>query len=92
MRALTIAKGAETADKNLKEMKAPAQELDFTSSSLASMNFKVKSEPVQKIHAKKKLSSSKGTQGGIACHRCGNPGHLATTYQFKDEVCHKFNM
>ena len=85
MRALTIAKEAETADKNLKEMKAPTQELDFTSSNPASM--KVKSEPVQKIHTKKKLSSSKGAQGGVACHRCGNPGHLATTYQFKDEGC-----
>ena len=48
-RALTIATGAETADKNLKEMKAPAQELDSTSSSQASV--KVKVEPVQKIHA-----------------------------------------
>ena len=56
-RALTIAKGAETADKNLKEMKAPVQELDSTSSSPASV--KVKSEPVQKIHAKKKLSSNR---------------------------------
>ena len=68
-------------------MKAPAQELDSTSSSPASV--KVKSEPVQKIHAKKKLSSSKGAQGGVACHRCGNPDHLATTYRFKDKVCHK---
>ena len=50
VRALTIAKEAETADKNLKEMKAPTQELDFTSSNPASM--KVKSEPVQKIHPK----------------------------------------
>ena len=31
-RALTVAQGAETADKNLKEMKAPLQELDSTSS------------------------------------------------------------
>ena len=44
----TIAKGAETADKNLKEMKAPVQELDSTSNSQASM--KVKFEPVQKIY------------------------------------------
>ena len=46
MRALTIAKGAETADKNLKKMKGPVQELDTTSTCPASM--KVKSEPVQK--------------------------------------------
>ena len=72
-----MANGTETADKNLKEMKAPAQELDSASSSLASV--KVKSEPVQKIHAKKKLSSNKGAQGGVMCHRCGNPGHLVTT-------------
>ena len=76
VRTLTIAKGAETADKSLKEMKAPVQELDSTSSSPASV--KVKAEPVQKIHAKKKLSSTKGAQGGVTCHRCGNPGHLAT--------------
>ena len=86
-RTLTIAKGAETADKNLKEMKAPVQELDSTSSSPASV--KVKSEPVQKIHAKKKLSSTKGAQGGVTCHRCGNPGHLATACRFKDKVCRK---
>jgi hypothetical protein len=85
-RALTIAKGAETADKNLKEMKAPAPELDSTTSSSSA---KVKSEPVQKIHAKKKLSSTKGAQGGVTCHRCGNPGHLATACRFKDKVCHK---
>ena len=86
-RALTIATGAETADKNLKEMKAPAQELDSTSSSQASV--KVKVEPVQKIHAKRRLSPSKGAQGGVTCHRCGNPGHVATTCRFKDKVCHK---
>ena len=86
-RTPTIAKGAETADKNLKEMKAPVQEVDSTSSSPASV--KVKSEPVQKIHAKKKLSSAKGAQGGVTCHRCGNPGHLATACRFKDKVCHK---
>ena len=61
-RALTIATGA---DKNLKEMKAPAQELDSTSSSQASV--KVKVEPVQKIHAKRRLSPSKGAQGGVTC-------------------------
>ena len=50
--------------------------------------MKVKSESVQKVHDKKKLSSNKGAQGGIACHSCGNLGP-ATTYRFKDKVCHK---
>ena len=73
-RALTIATGAETAD-------------DSTSSSQASV--KVKVEPVQKIHAKRRLSPSKGAQGGVTCHRCGNPGYVETTCRFKDKVCHK---
>ena len=28
-------------------------------------------------------------QGGVICHRCGHPGHLATTCRFKDQVCHR---
>ena len=51
--------------------------------------MKVKVEPVKKIHAKRRLSPSKGAQGGVTCHRCGNPGHVATTCRFKDKVCHK---
>ena len=87
-RALTVAQGAETADKNLLEMKAPPQELDSTSSSQPSV--RVKSEPIQKINAKKKSSTAReGVQGGVTCHHCGRPGHLATTCRFKDQVCHR---
>ena len=87
-RALTVAQGSKTADKNLLEMKAPSQELDSTSSSQRSM--RVKSEPIQKINAKKESSTVReGAQGGMTCHRCGRPGHLATTCQFKDQVCHR---
>ena len=86
-RAVIVAQGAETADKNLKEMKAPPQELDSTSSSPAGV--KVKSEPIQKINAKKKFSAREGAQSGVTCHRCGHPGHLATTCRFKDQVCHR---
>lgn len=42
----TVAQGAEIADKNLEEMKAPLQELDSTISIQAGMT--VKSEHVQK--------------------------------------------
>ena len=83
-RALKVAKGAETADKNLQEMKAPSQELDSTSSS-SHATVRVKSEPIQKINAKK--TSAKDS--GVTCHRCGHPGHLATTCRFKDQVCHR---
>lgn len=88
-RALTVAQGAESADKNLKEMKAPPQELDSTSSSQTSV--RVKSEPIQKVNARKKLTTAtkEGAQGGVICHRCGHPGHLATTCRFKDQVCHR---
>ena len=85
-RALIVAEGAKTADKNLQEMKAPPQELDSTSSSQASV--KVKSEPIQKINAKKSGTAREGVLGGVTCHRCGCPGHLATMCRFKDQVCH----
>ena len=44
-RALTVAMGAETADRNLKEMKATPEELN--SSSCSQAGVRVKSEPVQ---------------------------------------------
>ena len=86
--ALTVAQGAETADKNLKEMKAAPQELDSSSSSQAGV--KVKSEPIQKVNSKRKPATTReGAQGGVTCHCCGHPGHLATACRFKDRVCHK---
>ena len=75
-RALTVAQGAETADKNLQEMKASTQELDSTSSSQPSVSW-VKSEPIQKINAKKSSTAGEGAQGGVNFHRCGHPSHLA---------------
>ena len=87
-RALTVAQGAETADKNLKEMKAPPQELDFSSCSQAGV--RVKSEPIQKVNAKRKPGTTRqGAQGGVTCNHCGHPGHLATACQFKDTVSRK---
>ena len=85
--ALTVAQGPETADKNLKEMKAHPQELDSTSSSPAGV--KVKSESIQKSNAKKKFSTREGAQSGVTCHCYGHPGHLATTCRFKDQGCHR---
>ena len=43
-RALAIAQGSEAADRNLREMKAPKQELDSNSKGIT-----VKSEPVHKV-------------------------------------------
>ena len=83
-RVPTVAQGAETTDKNLNETKAPPEELDSSSSSQAGM--KVKSEPIQKVNAKKLNTTKEGAPGGVTCHRCGYPGHLATTCIFKDKV------
>ena len=66
--------GAETADKNLKEMKAPPEELHSFSSS--QVGVKAKSEPVQRIYTKKKVNTSnEASQVRVTCHRCGLPGH-----------------
>ena len=80
-RALTIARGFETADKNLKEMKAPTAE-----------PAKVKEEPVHKVFGKKRTAATAPTatgESGVICHRCGIAGHKATTCRFRDRVCHK---
>ena len=80
-RALTIARGYETADQNLKEMKAPVTEV------------KVKSEPVHKMSSKRRPSTTTTTtstiESGVICHRCGAAGHKATTCRFRDRVCHR---
>ena len=82
-RAITVAKRAETAVKNLKEMKAPQLESD---SNASYAGVKVKSEPVHKLKATKKPPVKDDT---VTCHRYGHPGHLATTCRFKDQVCHR---
>ena len=50
---------------------------------------KIKSEPIQRINAKKSVPSTspKGTE--LSCHCCGHPSHLAPTCRFKDYVCNK---
>ena len=79
--AVTLAQGSETAAKNVKEMNAPSLELDSTNSPKVT----VKSEPVHRLAGKKPRTR----EGGVTCHRCGNPGHLATVCKFRESVCHK---
>ena len=79
-RALAIAQGSEAADRNLREMKAPKQELDSNSKGVT-----VKSEPVHKVS--RRNSNTKDL--GVTCHRCGTTGHLATVCRFRDRTCHK---
>ena len=79
-RALAIAQGSEAADRNLREMKAPKQELDYNSRGIT-----VKPEPVHKVFGKKPSTKDMG----VTCHRCGTPGHLATVCRFRDQTCHK---
>lgn len=78
--ALTLAQGVETARKNVREMKAPQQELDSLS-----VGVKFKPENVQKVGGRKPSAGDTG----ISCHRCGLPDHIATTCKFKDRVCHR---
>ena len=53
----------------------------------------MKSEPVQKIHPKESSVLVKVLKVVLRVTVVATlAGHLATTYQFKDEVCHKFNM
>ena len=61
---LTVAQAAETADKNLLEMKAPPQELEPTG--------QVKSEPIHQMMTKKTTGVA---DSKVVCHRCGHPGH-----------------
>ena len=67
-RALTVAQAAQTADKNLLEMKAPPQELEPTG--------QVKSEPIHQMMTKKKTGVA---DSKVVCHRCGHPGHSPAT-------------
>ena len=76
---MAIARGYETADQNLKELKTHATEVNE------------KSEPVHKISSKKHPSttSRSTTNSGVTCNRCGAAGHKATTCRFRDCVCHR---
>ena len=84
-RALSIALGAETADQNLREMKAPYREV--------SAGVPVKSDPVHRVSGRRatpSASTSANAGGGeVTWHRCGTPGHLAPACRFKDRVCYK---
>ena len=84
-RALTVAQGAETAVKNLKEMQA--SKLELSSNSSSSTGVTVKSEPVHKVSGKKASSNEGGAR--LTCHRCGKPGHLVPVCRFRESVCHK---
>ena len=79
-RALAIAQGSEPADRNLREMKAPKQELDSNSRRIT-----VKPVPVHKVCRKKPSIKDMG----VTCHHCGTPGHLATMRRFRDWTCNK---
>ena len=83
-KAVSIAKGFETATKNLKEMQAPGK---AESTSGSSTGVHVKSEPVHKVAGKRASTAEGGAR--VICHRCGKPGHLATVCRFRDSVCHK---
>ena len=80
-KAVSVARGFETADKNLKEMHTS----EPTSSSSAGVH--IKTEPVHKVSGKSASTSEGGAR--VTCHRCGKPGHLATVCRFRDSVCHK---
>ena len=82
-RAIALAQGFETADKNLKEIHGHKTE----SASSGSAGLHVKTEPVHKVSGKRCNISDVGAR--VICHRCGKPGHLATMCKHRESVCHK---
>ena len=79
-RALVITQRSEVADQNLRDMKAPKQELNSNSKGVT-----VKCGPVHKVSRR---NSNTKNMGGT-CDHCGTPGHLATVCRFQDQTCHK---
>ena len=79
-RALVITQRSEVADQNLRDMKAPKQELNSNSKGVT-----VKCGPVHKVSRR---NSNTKNMGGT-CDHCGTPGHLATACRFQDQTCHK---
>ena len=73
-RALAIAQGSEAADRNLREMKAPQQELNSNSKGVT-----VKLCTVHKVSRR----NSNTKDMGVTCHRCGTTSHLATVCRFR---------
>lgn len=82
-RAIALAQGFETADKNLKEIHAHKTE----SISSGSAAVSIKTEPVHRVSGKRSNTSSRGAR--VTCHRCGKPGHLAAVCRHCESVCHK---
>ena len=81
-KAIMLAQGIETANSNLKEMRAPTTELTASSST----GVTVKTEPVHKMSVKR--DKPRQSDSGVICHRCGKPGHLATVCRHRGSVCH----
>ena len=86
-RAKSLALSAETADRSLREMRAPQKEL---STSHTGVPVSVKTEPVHNVRPRRRFSP-RAKEGERTCHRCGAPGHLAPACRFKDHICHKCN-
>ena len=76
-RALEIARGAEVAEKNLREMRAPRRERDT-----AGPQATGKQDPVYQITGKQPRKQSFGY-----CYCCGVPGHKIAECKFKDKLC-----
>ena len=85
-KALTIARSYESADRNMKELKAPSAE------------GKVKTEPVavHKMSGKRRITTTATSatptvtgESGVVCIRCGIAGHKAPTCRFRDRICNK---
>ena len=79
-KAVLVAQGFETANKNLKEMHAPKAE----ATSVSSTGVHVKSEPMHKVSGKRASTTEDGAQ--VTYYRCGKPGYLATVCRFCDSV------
>ena len=79
-----LALSAETADRSLREMRAPQKEL---STSHTGVPVSVKTEPVHNVRPRRRFTP-RAKEGERTCHRCGAPGHLAPACRFKDRICH----
>ena len=77
-RALEIARGAEVAEKNLREMRAPRRERET-----AGPQATGKQDPVYQITSGKQPRK----QSFGYCYCCGAPGHKIAECKFKDKSC-----
>ena len=47
---------------------------------------------MHRVSGKKRTAAATPTatgESGVICHRCGIPGHKATTCKFRERICHK---